>query len=248
MRLSAVLNVPPLSHAALDNVSEIAAAADRAVSAGGPERRIYLTGATAEMIDMRAMTQQDFRRIALMALGAILLVVTLVLRDFLLSVFILAATALSYLTTLGLTCWVFESLGAHGMEWKVQMLLFIVLVAVGQDYSIFFAMRLAQESRQLPCAEATQRALIFTGPVISSCGLIMAATLGSVMAGDVQVLRAVGRRVCVGDADRHVCRSAAGAARVHCVDAPHASRRCRAGGGMKPRIMQFGCPPYGGVG
>ena len=192
MRLSAVLKVPPLSHAALDNASDIARAADRAAIQSGLKARIYLTGATAEMIDMRAITQQDFRRIVILALGAILLVVLLVLRDFLMSVFILAATALSYLTTLGLTCWVFEALGAHGMEWKVQMLLFIVLVAVGQHYSIFFAMRLAQESRKLPCVEATQRALIFTGPVISSCGLIMAATLGSVMAGDVQVLVQLG--------------------------------------------------------
>ncbi len=192
MRLSAVLKVPPLSHPALDDASEISRAAERAASQSGLKAKIYLTGATAEMIDMRAITQQDFRRIAILALSAILLVVTLVLRDFLLSIFILAATALSYLTTIGLTCWIFQMLGTQGIEWKVQMLLFIVLVAVGQDYSIFFAMRLAQESRKLPCVEATQRALIFTGPVISSCGLIMAATLGSVMAGDVQVLVQLG--------------------------------------------------------
>jgi RND superfamily putative drug exporter len=192
MRLSAVLKVPPLSHPALDDASQIAQAAERAISHSGMKAKIYLTGATAEMIDMRAITQQDFKRIVLLALGAILLVVVLVLRDFPLSVFILAATALTYLTTLGLTCWIFEALGTNGMEWKVQMLLFIVLVAVGQDYSIFFAMRLAQESRKLPCVEATQRALVFTGPVISSCGLIMAATLGSIMAGDVTVLVQLG--------------------------------------------------------
>jgi putative drug exporter of the RND superfamily len=192
MRLSAVLKVPPLSHAALNDASQISQAANRAVSGNGMNARIYLTGATAEMIDMRDITQKDFRRIVLLALCAILIVVILVLRDIPLSIFILAATALTYLTTLGLTCWVFEALGSNGMEWKVQMLLFIVLVAVGQDYSIFFAMRLAQESRTLSCVEATQRALVFTGPVISSCGLIMAATLGSVMAGDVTVLVQLG--------------------------------------------------------
>jgi len=144
------------------------------------------------MIDLRDITQQDFRHVAAMALLAILLVVSLVLRDFPVAVFILAATALSYFTTLGLTCWVFECFGVQGLEWKVQMLLFIVLIAVGQDYSIFFAVRLAQEARTLPCREATKRAIIFTGPVISSCGLIMAATLGSVMAGDVTVLVQLG--------------------------------------------------------
>jgi RND superfamily putative drug exporter len=109
-----------------------------------------------------------------------------------LSLFSLAATLLSYLATLGLTTWIFGLLGSDGLEWKVQMLLFIVLVAVGQDYSIFFAVRYAQEARRLSCAQATERALIFTGPVISSCGLIMAATLGSIMAGDVTVLVQLG--------------------------------------------------------
>jgi RND superfamily putative drug exporter len=63
---------------------------------------------------------------------------------------------------------------------------------VGQDYSIFFALRYEQEARSLPRKEAIQRALIFTGPVISSCGLIMAATLGSIMAGDIKLLVQLG--------------------------------------------------------
>jgi RND superfamily putative drug exporter len=144
------------------------------------------------MIDIRDVTHRDFIRIAMLALTVILLVVIAALRDVPLAIFILGATLLSYFTTLGLTLWTFEMLGAHQLEWKVQMMLFIVLVAVGQDYSIFFAIRYEQESRRLPRKEAVQRALIFTGPVISSCGLIMAATLGSVMAGDIKLLVQLG--------------------------------------------------------
>jgi RND superfamily putative drug exporter len=192
MRLSVILNVPPFSRGAMDDARNIARAADDAAARTKLNARIYLTGATSEMIDIRAVTQQDFLRVAGLALAAILLVVTLLLRDLALSIFILAATLLSYLTTVGLSYWIFGLLGADGLEWKVQMLLFIVLVAVGQDYSIFFAVRFAQESRQLSCTQATERALIFTGPVISSCGLIMAATLGSIMAGDVKLLVQLG--------------------------------------------------------
>jgi RND superfamily putative drug exporter len=188
MRLLIVLKIQPLTRAAMEDVATIENTAG--TSAGSS--RVYVSGATAEMIDLREITQRDFHHIAGLAMGAILLVVFLTLRDFPVAFFILAATALSYLTTLGLTCWVFELLGNQGLEWKVQMLLFIVLIAVGQDYSIFFAVRLAQEARQLSCKEATQKALIFTGPVISSCGLIMAATLGSVMAGDVTLLMQLG--------------------------------------------------------
>lgn len=120
------------------------------------------------------------------------MLITVVLREVPMAFFIVAATVLSYLATVGLSCAIFGLLGSSGLEWKVQMLLFIVLVAVGQDYSIFFAIRFAQEARSRPIIEATRRAVIFTGPVISSCGLIMAATLGSIMAGDVQLLVQLG--------------------------------------------------------
>jgi RND superfamily putative drug exporter len=52
--------------------------------------------------------------------------------------------------------------------------------------------RYEQEARRHSRLEAAQRALIFTGPVISSCGLIMAATLGSIMASDVTLLVQLG--------------------------------------------------------
>ncbi len=188
MRVSVILNVSPLTRTAMTDAAVIA----RAAAAASPGSTIYSSGATAEMMDLRDITQHDFHRIALLAIVAILLVVWLVLRDLPVALFILSATALSYLTTLGLTAWVFQLMGNQGLEWKMQMLLFIVLIAVGQDYSIFFAVRLAQEARTLACKEATEKALIFTGPVISSCGLIMAATLGSVMAGDVQLLMQLG--------------------------------------------------------
>jgi putative drug exporter of the RND superfamily len=192
MRLSIILNVPPLISAAMADVSKIAATANKVAATSALNPKIYVTGATAEMIDIRAVTQADFYRVATLTLVVILIVVVAVLRDFLLSIFILAATLLSYFATLGLTLWIFNLLGATELEWKVQMLLFIVLVAVGQDYSIFFALRYAQESRHFPRIQAIERTLIFTGPVISSCGLIMAATLGSIMAGDIKLLIQLG--------------------------------------------------------
>ena len=145
MRLSVVLTVAPLSSAALDDVSKIAVAANGAMAAANFDAHIHLTGASAEMIDIRDVTHRDFLRIAVLALAVILIVVIAALRDVPLAVFMLAATLLSYFTTLGLTLWTFQFLGAHQLEWKVQMMLFIVLVAVGQDYSIFFAVRYEQE-------------------------------------------------------------------------------------------------------
>ena len=199
MRLSVVLKETPLTLDAMDDAVQISVAAQTAMTAAGVSGRVMLTGATAEMIDMRQITQSDFRRVTTLAVLAILIVVFLILRDFWLSAFILLTTAITYFTTLGITWWVFKLTGASGLEWKLQMLLFIVLVAVGQDYSIFFAVRFAQESyRSSPGLIAVKRAIIFTGPVISSCGLIMAATLGSIMAADISLLVQLGFAFVIG--------------------------------------------------
>jgi len=192
MRLSAVLRIPPLTLAAMGRVDDIRSAAEKALAHAGVNARVYVAGTTADMADLRTVTQSDFYRLAGLGLGVILVIVVALLRDVLLSVFMVAATVLSYLATLGLTYWVFAALGQGGLDWKVEVFLFVVMVAVGQDYNIFFAVRLAQEVRRWPARQATERALVHTGPVISSCGLIMAATLGSVMVGDITLLVQLG--------------------------------------------------------
>jgi len=205
MRLSVVLNSPAFSLASMEAARRIRGAALSELSgnpetaAPGPRWRVHLTGATAEMIDIRAVTQSDFHIVAALCLGAIFLMVLLLLRDAILSAFMVASTVLSYFATLGVAYWVFTGLlGQEGLDWKVEVFVFVVMVAVGVDYNIFLAWRLAQEARRLEPKLAVCRAMIHTGPVISSCGLIMATTLGSLMAGDLQLLRQLGFTLATG--------------------------------------------------
>ena len=74
------------------------------------------------------------------------------------------------------------------------------MVAVGVDYSIFLAARVSQEARNTAgnVAAAVRNAVIHTGPVISSCGLIMAATLGSLMAGQLKLFVQLGLALSLG--------------------------------------------------
>ena len=193
MRLSAALGSPPFSLEAMDAVRGVGKAAEKAVAESGVRAEVLIAGATAEMRDVRTVTEHDTYRIAGLTLGAIFVIVLILLRDVILTAFMVAATVVSYLAALGLTYWYFAQVtGAPGLDWKVEVLLFVVMVAVGVDYSIFLAGRMKQEAAKLPMVQATQQAIIHTGPVISSCGLIMAATLGSIMAGDLKLLRQLG--------------------------------------------------------
>ncbi len=192
MWLSAILKDAPQSPEAMACVDQIRSATEQTLAKAAFPAQVHLSGATAETMDLRSVTQSDFRRVAILSLSVILLIVAALLRDVLLSLFMVASTVAGYLATLGVTFWVFSLMGSSGLDWEVEVFLFIVMVAVGQDYNLFFAVRLAQESHSLDVAAATGRALVHTGRVISSCGVIMAATLGSMVVGEIKMLQQLG--------------------------------------------------------
>jgi len=198
-RLAVVLDRPGLSLGAMDAVAGIRQNVTTTLAAADVKAKVLIGGVTAEMIDVRTVTHGDFYRIAAMVLGVIFVMVLVLLRDAILSAFMVASTVLSYLATLGLTYWFFAAcFGADGLDWKVEVFLFVVMVAVGQDYNIFLAARLAEEGLKHPPPEATRLAVSRTGPVISSCGVIMAATLGSLMACDLMLLVQLGFALSLG--------------------------------------------------
>jgi RND superfamily putative drug exporter len=189
-RLSVILEQPALSNPAMATLAQLRRACLRALPAGF---NLHLAGATAEMADVRSVTQRDFYRVAALTLAVVFLIVLALLRDAVLSGLMVASTVLSYLATLGATWWFFTALaGSSGLDWKVEVFLFVVMVAVGQDYNIFLAGRLAEESLRAPPRQAARAAIIHTGGVISSAGLIMAATLGSLASGDLALLVQLG--------------------------------------------------------
>lgn len=193
MRLEAVMGMHTMSDEAMTLAETIRRTTREVLERVGVEGRVYLSGATAQMNEIRSVTRSDFRLVVVLVLGVIFVIVLLLLRDWLLTAFMVGAIGLSYLATLGLCSWAFSWMwGLAGMDWKVQIFLFVVMAAVGVDYNIFLAARLSQEAWNHPPREAIQRAVVATGPVISSCGLIMAASLGSLMVGQVELLRQLG--------------------------------------------------------
>ncbi len=201
MRLEIVLAYKPMSNEAMASLEQLRAAAREIVSryrsdntTDEPEFALYLAGSTAQMKDIRRITQGDFHRVVVLVISVVFVVILLLLRDLPLVLFMIAAIFLSYLSTLGICGWIY----GDSLDWKVEMFLFVVIAAVGVDYNIFLAARLSEEARQHPPAKAVQLAVMHTGPVISSCGLIMAATLGSLMAGELPLLRQLGTAFAIG--------------------------------------------------
>jgi RND superfamily putative drug exporter len=60
----------------------------------------------------------------------------------------------------------------------LPFLMFVFLLALGEDYNILVMTRIREEARHLPLREAVVRAIGLTGPAVTSAGLILAGTFG----------------------------------------------------------------------
>jgi RND superfamily putative drug exporter len=143
---------------------------------------ILLTGTTPSIIDLRTVTLRDNRRIKIAVVVAVFLVLVVVIRRLGLCLYLILTVLVSYYATLGLTHWFFR--GAYGsdfvgLDWKLPLFLFVILVAVGQDYNVYLVTRIVEEQQRLGWLSALRRAVSRTGGIITACGLVMAATFFS---------------------------------------------------------------------
>ncbi len=187
-RLDVVIEGDPFSIETADLVSNVRETVEGLLAATGPEwrdTRLFLTGTTPSIMDLRTVTLQDNRRIKLAVIAAVFLVLLLVIRRIGLCIYLIATVLLSYYATLGLTILFFRALQGPdfiGLDWKLPLFLFVILVAVGQDYNVYLVTRILEERRRLGWLSALRRAVARTGGIITACGLVMAGTFFSMTA------------------------------------------------------------------
>jgi RND superfamily putative drug exporter len=101
----------------------------------------------------------------------------LLLRSILAPVLLIATVVLSYVATLGASALVFNHVFKFpGADASFPLFAFVFLVALGIDYNIFLMTRVREESGKLGTRAGTLKALAVTGGVITSAGVVLAAT------------------------------------------------------------------------
>ncbi len=89
-------------------------------------------------------------------------------------------------------------LGAEGLDWKVPLFLFVLLVAVGVDYNIFLMTRLKREVQEHGLRPGIQRAIAQTGGLITSAAAITVSSFASFLTSPLSSLRQLGFALVVG--------------------------------------------------
>lgn len=137
-------------------------------------------GSAAESYDVNVTSERDLRVIIPSALAVIFVVLILLLRALVAPAVVIAANLVSFAATLGLSAiffnWVFDFPGADP---AVPLFGFIFLVALGVDYSIFLMSRAREESVARGTRPGVRVALAVTGGVITSAGIVLAATFSA---------------------------------------------------------------------
>jgi len=168
----------PASTAAAQAVPAIRAAADRAARAAGAAAS-GVTGQAAFTYDVAQLSDSDLRTVIPIAVAVIAVLLALVMRSLIAPIYLILSVVLSYFSALGLTVLVFiKAAGQPGLTFILPFLLFMFLLALGEDYNILVMTRIREEAHHLPLREAVGRALSVTGTTVTSAGLVLAGTFG----------------------------------------------------------------------
>jgi RND superfamily putative drug exporter len=138
----------------------------------------YVGGPSAQQIDLQKTNSRDREIVIPITLAAVLLVLILLLRSLVAPLLLVAAVVVVWASALGIGGLVFGPvLGFHGTDSGLALLSFVFLVALGVDYGIFLMHRMREEALDgADPRKATLDALTATGPVITSAGVVLAAT------------------------------------------------------------------------
>jgi len=194
MELTATLD--PFSRDSMQHLThlqnEVAGLLDQYGTTG---TQVSVTGSTASIRDLKAVTDGDQVRIDILVVTSVFLILVILLRKPSICLYLIVTVLFSYLVALGATYlafWALDPANFAGLDWKVPMFLFTILIAVGEDYNIFLMTRIEEEQRVYGPVEGVIQALKKTGRIISSCGIIMAGTFCSLAAGSLRGMAQLG--------------------------------------------------------
>jgi putative drug exporter of the RND superfamily len=169
--LNVTLDKAPDSVEASNDIPEIRRLAQQVDSAS------LVGGTSAVSYDIRSANDRDNKTIIPIILIVITIILGLLLRSILSAALLLGTVVLSYFATLGVCALVFNHVfGFEGGDTSFPLFAFIFLVALGIDYNIFLMTRVREESLKIGTRKGVIKGLTVTGAVITSAGIVLAAT------------------------------------------------------------------------
>lgn len=188
VKLQVILKDHPYEREALTTIKDIRNV-EEDIMAHTDFDKMHIAGQTAAQLDVKEMNDRD--TIVLFAAVTILLIIVLVFqtKSIILPFLMMGTILLSYFASMGFSWWIFQYIfNLDAISYRLPVYTFIFMVALGIDYNIMLVSRIREEAEKDPWKEAVARGVQLTGGVISSAGIILAATFSVLMTQPLQEL------------------------------------------------------------
>ena len=188
----------PATPAGISHVDPIKDAAFDAIKATPlSDAKIYLAGTAATYKDIQEGATYDLVIAALAALALILLIMVFITRSLVAATVIVGTVALSLGASFGLSVLVWQYIFGVPLFWIVLALAVILLLAVGADYNLLLISRFKEEMGA-GLNTGVIRSMAGTGGVVTTAGLVFAATMSSFIFSDMRALGQIGTTIGLG--------------------------------------------------
>ncbi|MGA8297083.1 MAG: MMPL family transporter [Acidimicrobiales bacterium] len=162
--------------AALNATPKIRAVVSEAATRSGAAAN-GVAGEAAALYDVSSTSNRDLFHVIPIAILAIAVLLALVLRSVIAPLYLIVSVAISYLAALGLCTILFIDLGGTGgLTFILPFLMFIFLLALGEDYNILVMTRIREEAQGRRLRDAVVRAVGMTGPTVTAAGVVLAGS------------------------------------------------------------------------
>ncbi|MFB4167908.1 MMPL family transporter [Virgibacillus sp. JSM 102003] len=189
----------PYSVETMDALEEIRNDSEQILDESNLSGELYFAGETASSVDDRSINNRDLIVIVLLETLLIFIMLIFLTKSIKMPIYMMGTILVSFVAALGLGVFLsslFFDIGT--ISNRVPLYSFVFLVALGIDYNIILVSRFMEERKHHPVKKAVEIAVANTGGVISSAGLILAATFAVLMTQPIQLLFVFGFIVAVG--------------------------------------------------
>ena len=199
MKYTIALSMNPYSVEALDFMEQLRNDSGTLLDRASIEGETHFGGITPKLVDERNVNNTDIYKIVILETLLILVLLFVLTRSWKMPIYMMATILLSYLSALGLGIFLVDVLfGYEAISTRVPVYAFIFLVALGIDYNIILVSRFIEERKARKVKDALEIAISHTGGVISSAGIILAATFAALTTMPIADLFIFGFMVSIG--------------------------------------------------
>ncbi|SDH99500.1 MMPL family transporter [Alteribacillus bidgolensis] len=199
MTLEVSLKDDPYTLDAIDASKRVRQIVDQEIQGTPLEKGdIAYSGVPSINADLQNVSSEDFTNTIIIILVGLFVILAVLLRSLFQPLFILAGLLLTYYTAMGAAELIFvNGLGYPGIMWPVPFFAFVMLVALGVDYSIFLFDRYREEAA-LGVRQGLMKSMVKMGTVIITAAIILSGTFGAMIPSGVLTLMQVGTVVVSG--------------------------------------------------